>query len=139
MTLFDLLLCFETFFHFVSESAAGETHCDGRWDGARCFVAVGEAVIIQLLNNVSEIPKYEWKNEKVVILRGKGYNFSQTTLQNRFLFIPTNGTVAFKNLRRTDSGEYSLNIFDSNGRNIESQALQMIVQGEALFFFLTDN
>ncbi|XP_008419122.1 contactin-4-like [Poecilia reticulata] len=117
-----------TLLRFTPESAAGETHCDGREDGGRCFVALGATVIIQLLSKVSEIPKYEWKNERVVILRGKGYNFSQNTLQNRSLFIPSIGTVRIKNLRRTDSGEYTLNIFDSNGRNMESRALQLIVQ-----------
>ncbi|XP_038132820.1 hemicentin-1-like [Cyprinodon tularosa] len=116
---------FGLFLTLLRLSNAGNIYCDGREDGAWCFAALGGTVIIQLMNSTSGITKYEWKNKTTVILKGTENNF---TLQNRSCFIPSNGTVGIKNLNMTDSGEYTLNVFDSKGKNVESRTLQLIVQ-----------
>ncbi|MEQ2228994.1 hypothetical protein ILYODFUR_014362 [Ilyodon furcidens] len=125
MNIVGLLL---TLLRISLESTPSASYCDGREDGTQCFGALGGTVIIQLMNNTPEILKYQWKNKTLVILRGNGYDFSQYSPENRFFFFPSNGTVRINNLSITDCGKYTLDIFDSKGRNTESRALQLIVQ-----------
>lgn len=112
-----------------SEFTAGETRCDAREDRVQCFGALGGTVIIRLMNNASEIPKHEWKNKTSIILRGEGHTFFQNVLPNRLFFLSSNDTISLTNLSRSDSGEYNLEIFDSEGQKTV-QTLQLLVQGK---------
>ncbi|CAI5652029.1 unnamed protein product [Oreochromis niloticus] len=76
-----------------------ETYCDGRQDGAQCYEALGGAVNIQLIDSTSEI--------------------------HRYLF---NGTFRINNLSRNDSGDYTLQTFDSDGRSSGERTLQLFIQ-----------
>ncbi|XP_054890488.1 uncharacterized protein LOC129362784 [Poeciliopsis prolifica] len=109
------------------EFAEGETRCDAREERAQCFGALGGTVIIRLMNNASEISKHEGKNKTAIILRGEGHQFFQNDLPNRVFFLSSNDTMSLKNLSRSDSGEYSLEIFDSEGEKTV-QTLQLLVQ-----------
>lgn len=91
-------------------------------------------MVIKLMNNTSETPKYEWKNNTSTILRGKGNNTIPKTLKERYLFIPMFGTFSIMNLSRADSGNFTLETFDSNGRKLEKRTLQLIVQGNCCSF-----
>lgn len=53
-----------------------------------CYGALGGNVVIQLMNNTSETPKYEWKHNTSTILRGKRNISFPNTLTERHLFIP---------------------------------------------------
>ncbi|XP_012711099.2 hemicentin-2 isoform X2 [Fundulus heteroclitus] len=105
-----------------------ETRCNISEDGAGCYGALRGTVVIQLMKNTSETPKYEWKNKTSTILRGSRNNYFPDTLKERFLFIPMYGTFSIMNLSRADSGQYTLETFDSDGKNIEKKTLQLIVQ-----------
>ncbi|KAM9741027.1 uncharacterized protein ACNS7B_012275 [Menidia menidia] len=37
------------------------SYCDGRQDGAQCYGALGGSVVLQLMDNASEITRYDWK------------------------------------------------------------------------------
>ncbi|KAM4732913.1 uncharacterized protein FYW61_008533 [Anableps anableps] len=105
-----------------------ERSCDGRQNGTQCYGALGGAVDLQLVDNVSEIFKIHWTKNNSVILSWRNNSIVSTTDKSRFLFSPSNGTVQINDLKRTDSGEYELEIFDKNGASKEQRTLQLIVQ-----------
>ncbi|XP_014887014.1 contactin-4-like [Poecilia latipinna] len=105
-----------------------ETQCSIQEDKAKCYGALGGAVVIQLMNNTSQTPKYEWKNKTSTILRGRRNNFAPNDMEGRNIFIPLYGTFSIMNLCRADSGSYTLETFDSDGRKIEDRNLQLIVE-----------
>uniref|UniRef100_A0A3Q3FN68 Immunoglobulin V-set domain-containing protein n=1 Tax=Kryptolebias marmoratus TaxID=37003 RepID=A0A3Q3FN68_KRYMA len=99
-------------------------------DGAQCYGALRGAVGLQL-TDASEIHIFQWTKDGTTILR-KNRTITNT-LENRSLFIPSNGTFRINNLSRTDSGEYKLEIFDSNGKKTGIRTLQLFVEGNSLF------
>ncbi|XP_029368952.1 T-cell surface antigen CD2-like isoform X5 [Echeneis naucrates] len=105
-----------------------ETQCDGRQDGAQCYGAVGGTVALQLMDSAVGLFRYSWKfnNTKTIFTRRKNTPVNLT--DDRYSFTPSNGTFRMNNLRRSDGGEYTLNIFDSNGTNTEKRTLQLVVQ-----------
>ncbi|MED6242240.1 hypothetical protein ATANTOWER_002002 [Ataeniobius toweri] len=105
-----------------------EAHCNSREDGARCYGALGGTVVIQLMNNTSDTPRYKWKNKTSTIIWGRRNIYFPNTLKGRYLFFPKYGTFSIMNLSRADSGEYTLETFDSDGRNTEKRSLQLIVE-----------
>ncbi|XP_029368747.1 hemicentin-2-like [Echeneis naucrates] len=105
-----------------------ETQCDGRQDGAQCYGAVGGTVALQLMDSVVGLFRYRWTfNNTKTILNGRK-NTPVNLTDNRYSFTPSNGTFRMNNLRRSDGGEYTLVIFDSNGTNTEKRTLQLVVQ-----------
>ncbi|XP_038132823.1 contactin-4-like [Cyprinodon tularosa] len=102
--------------------------CDGRQDGAQCYEAFGSKVDIQLVENVSTIPRFHWTKDQSVILRWINNNILFRAKESKVLFFPNNGTVRIKNLSRTDSGQYKLEMFDKGGRQIGQRTLQFYVQ-----------
>ncbi|XP_029368948.1 T-cell surface antigen CD2-like isoform X2 [Echeneis naucrates] len=105
-----------------------ETQCDGRQDGAQCYGAVGGTVALQLMDSAVGLVRYRWKfnNTKIILTRRKNTLVNLT--DNRYSFTPSNGTFRMNNLRRSDGGEYTLNIFDSKGTNTEQRTLKLVVQ-----------
>ncbi|XP_039669262.1 peroxidasin homolog isoform X4 [Perca fluviatilis] len=77
-----------------------ETYCDGRQNGTQCYGALGGTVVLQLMDNASEISRYQ-----------------------------CNGTFRINNLSWTDGGEYKLVIFGSDGQVSEQRTLQLAIQG----------
>ncbi|XP_017279597.2 T-cell surface antigen CD2-like isoform X2 [Kryptolebias marmoratus] len=120
-TVFGLMLMLIAVCHGV------ETSCDGRQDGARCYGALGGAVDLQLMD-ASEIKRFQWKKGGTLILQWKNNQIMSNIIENRSLFIPSNGTFRINNLSRNDSGEYKLVIFDSNGTETGQRTLQMLIQ-----------
>ncbi|XP_038132855.1 contactin-4-like isoform X2 [Cyprinodon tularosa] len=104
------------------------THCDITEEEFECYGALGGTVVIQLLNNTSTTPNYQWKNKTATIIKGRGNRFIPNDIEGRSLFLPVFGTFSIMNLSRADGGEYTLEIFDSNGRRTEQRTLQLIVQ-----------
>ncbi|XP_042287668.1 T-cell surface antigen CD2-like [Thunnus maccoyii] len=106
-----------------------ETHCDGRQDGAQCYGALGGTVVLQLMDNTSEIFKYQRKkNQNTTILNVKEDKIVSNEMKDRSIFTPSNGTFRINNLSRTDGAEYTLHIFDSNGQQLEQRTLQLSIQ-----------
>lgn len=106
-----------------------ETYCDGRQDGAQCYGALGGTLVLQLMDSASEINRYQWSNRAGTILNGIKDKFEIVQITNRSSFTPSNGTFRMNNLSRTDGGEYTLEIFDSDGTS-KPQTLQLTIQGK---------
>ncbi|MEQ2257190.1 hypothetical protein ILYODFUR_032074 [Ilyodon furcidens] len=113
----------------MSYAAAGvETNCDGRQDGAHCYGPLGGTVVIHLVESASEIPIYEIQHATSIILRGKKNEAILDAKQSKYLFIPSNGRFSIRNLSTTDSGEYTLDTFDSDGRRTEQHKLELSLE-----------
>ncbi|XP_047208871.1 hemicentin-1-like isoform X3 [Girardinichthys multiradiatus] len=110
----------------ISTCAVGPS-CDGRQDGAQCYGALGGAVDLMLVDNVSEIPRFNWRKNSSIILRWRN-SIVYNTKESRFIFFPSNGTVRISNLIRTDSGEYKLELNDKDGKVTGRRTLQLYVQ-----------
>uniref|UniRef100_UPI003AAAA58F pregnancy-specific glycoprotein 22-like isoform X2 n=1 Tax=Centroberyx gerrardi TaxID=166262 RepID=UPI003AAAA58F len=107
-----------------------ETYCDGRQNGAQCFGALGGTVVLQLITQDSEIYAYQWlKNESLRVLYVRNNKVLVNELKNRSSFTPSNGTFRISNISWTDNAEYSLRIFDLNGKLIATRKLQLSIQG----------
>ncbi|XP_025752665.1 uncharacterized protein LOC109204813 [Oreochromis niloticus] len=104
-----------------------ETHCDGRRDGAQCYGPLGGTVNIQLMDNTSEIPKYEFLKESLKILAVRNNEVISNTIRERALF-NSRGTFRINNLSSTDSGKYTLETFDSDGRFSGRWTLRLFIQ-----------
>ncbi|KAG8004065.1 hypothetical protein GBF38_008147, partial [Nibea albiflora] len=105
-----------------------ETYCDGRQDGAQCYGALGGTVALQLMDNASEIFRYQLiKNGTTILNGGKNRNVLNV-IADRSSFTPSDGTFRINDLSRTDGGEYTLIIFDSKGRRSEQRTLQLTIQ-----------
>ncbi|XP_078116847.1 uncharacterized protein LOC144524448 isoform X4 [Sander vitreus] len=108
-----------------------ETYCDGRQDGAQCYEALGGTVVLQLMDNASEISKYQWSintTTTTIILDGTQKQIVFNAIANRSFFTPSNGTFRINNLSWTDGGEYTLQIFGSDGQVSERRTLQLTIQ-----------
>ncbi|XP_061582012.1 hepatic and glial cell adhesion molecule-like [Cololabis saira] len=113
---------------FVGISSGVRTYCDGRQDGVQCFGALGGTVVLQLMDDASEIHRYEWKKDGTIILNGRKNTIITNTMETRSVFIPSNGTFLINNLIKTDSGQYTLKLQDSDGRETGEQSLQLFIQ-----------
>uniref|UniRef100_A0A8C7XUX0 Uncharacterized protein n=1 Tax=Oryzias sinensis TaxID=183150 RepID=A0A8C7XUX0_9TELE len=102
-------------------------------NGAQCYGALGGTVSLQLMDNFSQIHKYELFTKSVKVLTGRKDRPPVIKMNDTFSFIPSNGTFWIHNLSRNDSGEYKLIIFDSNGTMTENHTLQLSVQGKSVF------
>ncbi|XP_041800548.1 hepatocyte cell adhesion molecule isoform X3 [Chelmon rostratus] len=105
-----------------------ETSCDGRQDGAQCYGALGGTVVLQLMDNASEIFKFQWSNKTTRILNWRSNKIVSNQIGNRSSFTPSNGTFMINDLSRTDGGDYTLIMFDSDGKPAEQRALQLTIQ-----------
>ncbi|XP_027140993.1 uncharacterized protein LOC109136684 isoform X1 [Larimichthys crocea] len=103
-----------------------ETYCDGRQDGAQCYGALGGTVVLQLMDSASEISRYQLFKNTTAIL--SGIKKRVTVIADRSSFTPSNGTFRINDLSRTDGGEYTLKIFDSEGLSLKQRTLQLIIQ-----------
>ncbi|KAM8733305.1 uncharacterized protein AB9X84_025103 [Acanthopagrus schlegelii] len=105
-----------------------ETYCDGRINGTQCYGVLGGTVVLRLMDSTSGIHIYQWVKNKTVILRGRNDKFITNLLENRSSFTPSDGTFRINNLSRTDGGEYTLIIYETSGRVLDPQILQLNIQ-----------
>uniref|UniRef100_A0A3B4ERS4 Immunoglobulin V-set domain-containing protein n=1 Tax=Pundamilia nyererei TaxID=303518 RepID=A0A3B4ERS4_9CICH len=97
----------------------------------QCYGALGGTVDIQLVNSTSEIPRYYLLKDSLKILDVRGNKAIYNTIAHKSLILPSNGTFRISDLSRTDSGNYSLITFDSEGRSSGEQILQLLIQGNS--------
>uniref|UniRef100_A0A3B3CIB9 Immunoglobulin V-set domain-containing protein n=1 Tax=Oryzias melastigma TaxID=30732 RepID=A0A3B3CIB9_ORYME len=102
-------------------------------NGAQCYGALGGSVSIQLMDDFTEIHRYKlFKNKTVVMLGGKDKK-PDSIMNNKYSFIPSNGTFWINNLSRNDSDEYRLRTLDTNGKLTSIHSLQLSAQGKYVF------
>uniref|UniRef100_A0A3Q0SK55 Immunoglobulin V-set domain-containing protein n=1 Tax=Amphilophus citrinellus TaxID=61819 RepID=A0A3Q0SK55_AMPCI len=109
--------------------AGVETHCDVRQDGAQCYGALGGTVDIQLMDSSSEIFRYQLIKDSLKILDVRNNKVLPRVTEHRFPFFPSNGTIRLNNLSRTDTGNYTLQTFDSEGKSSGERTLKLFIQG----------
>ncbi|XP_023814976.1 uncharacterized protein LOC110013392 isoform X5 [Oryzias latipes] len=102
------------------------TYCDGRQNGAQCYGALGGTVSLQLMDDFSQIHIYQLLAKNMNLLQVR--KSRPLEMQNRTSFFPSNGTFWIHNLSRSDSGEYRLQTFDSNGTLAEPRTLWLLIQ-----------
>ncbi|XP_043984021.1 uncharacterized protein LOC122837615 isoform X2 [Gambusia affinis] len=120
------LLVMLLFMSYASAEVA--TCCDGRQNGALCVGPLGGTVCVKLVDSVSESQIYQIKHTSSIILTIKKNDVILGPLQNKYLFIPSKGTFSISNLSLTDSGEYVLDVFDSDGKKKEYQTLNLSLE-----------
>ncbi|XP_036066944.1 HEPACAM family member 2-like [Oryzias melastigma] len=111
-----------------------ESFCDSRQDEAQCYGADGGTVFIRLMNDASQTDVYEWRKDNFIILKGKKNEITANILENRSSFLFNDGTFLIKNLSKSDSGEYRLTVFDSEGQMTETRTTWLTVNGEFMYF-----
>ncbi|CAI5652045.1 unnamed protein product [Oreochromis niloticus] len=106
-----------------------ETYCNGRQNRTQCYGALGRTVDIQLMNQILESPRYIlFRNSVNILLDVRNNTVLRNVAEHKSLFIPTNATFRINNLNRNDSGNYTLQTFDSNGRSSGVWTLQLFIQ-----------
>lgn len=106
----------------------GVETCDGRQNGSQCYGALGGTVVLQLMDSASEIFKYQLLSNRTVLLAGRKNQIVSNLIEDRSSFTPSNGTFRINKLSWTDGGEYTLEIFDSNGKRLEQRTLHLTIQ-----------
>ncbi|XP_042349811.1 uncharacterized protein LOC121948477 [Plectropomus leopardus] len=111
----------------IGVSHGVETSCDGRYDGAQCYGALGGTLVLQLMDSTSEIHRYQLTKQTTRMLTWKNNQILLNAFRNRSSFTPSNGTFQINDLSRNDEGQYKLEISKSNGVT-SNQALQLTIQ-----------
>ncbi|XP_071373463.1 uncharacterized protein [Centroberyx affinis] len=104
-----------------------ETYCDGRQNGTQCYGALGGTVDIWL-TEAKDLTLRWMKNQKIRVLYVKNNTVLVNELKNRSSFTLSNRTFRISNLSYTDSAEYYLQTFNSDGHQKETQKLKMSIQ-----------
>ncbi|KAK9518025.1 hypothetical protein VZT92_023353 [Zoarces viviparus] len=111
---------------------AGETKCNATQNTSLCSATVGGSVYIQLMTNASgqqlkckkklptgSINVFSLKKERVTI---------QESYRNRTEFFINSGTLKITKLERSDSGQYTVDVFDPEGIQLRTINVKLDVQ-----------
>ncbi|KAM9377234.1 peroxidasin homolog isoform 1-T3 [Pholidichthys leucotaenia] len=132
----NIILCTGTTPPPVTRNTVGMDTCDGRQNGAQCYGALGGTVVIQLMDNALEIERYTWRKNKTQILRVRNNMVVFNLIEDRAVFIPSDGTLRINNLSRSDGGEYVLEAY-KHGKRFLIQSLQLSIQAPVSSVWLT--
>ncbi|KAL3972936.1 Bcl-2-like protein 13 [Sarotherodon galilaeus] len=122
-----MFVCFFAFV-YLFKFAGLETCCDIKQHGAQCYGSLGGNVDIQLMDNTSKTSKYQLMKNSLKILNVRNNKVLPNAEGQRFVFFPSNGTFRIPNMSRNDSGNYTLQTFDSDGRASGEWTLQLFIQ-----------
>lgn len=94
-----------------------ETTCDLRTNTCPCSPLLQGTVYIQVMTDASgrEVKCLKVINNIIVFNQKKEKITIDKEFHNRLQFIIENGTIKITNLRRNDSGRYSIEVFKSDG------------------------
>uniref|UniRef100_A0A3B3BER8 Immunoglobulin V-set domain-containing protein n=1 Tax=Oryzias melastigma TaxID=30732 RepID=A0A3B3BER8_ORYME len=112
---------------FVFPSSCGSPN------GAQCYGALGGSVSIQMMDDFSEIHRYKWFKKNTAVMSGRKDQQPDTMMNNKYSFIPSNGTFSINNLTKNDNDEYTLRTYDSTGTMTSTHSLKLSVQGKYVF------
>ncbi|XP_039470831.1 hepatocyte cell adhesion molecule-like [Oreochromis aureus] len=80
------------------------------------------------MENTSEIPRYFLLKDSLKILDvRRTFKFFSNTIEHRSLIFPSNGTFRISDMSRNDSGNYSLQTFDSKGTASNERTLRLLI------------
>ncbi|XP_032411481.1 uncharacterized protein LOC116714835 isoform X1 [Xiphophorus hellerii] len=115
----------------IGVSYGNKTFCDGRHKEAQCSQPWGATVFVHLMDEASGKIKFQWTKEATTILNWRNSRLVTNTLESRSEFISNNGTFRISNLRGSDSGEYTLTFFGSDGKATGDQTLHLYIEGRS--------
>ncbi|CAI5651997.1 unnamed protein product [Oreochromis niloticus] len=119
---------FKLFLMLLGVCHGVETYCEFRQDGALCYGALGGSVDIQLMYSITEITRYKYVKNSLIIVDVLNKTIISNTTAIRSIIFPSNGTFRINNLSRNDSGNYTLQTFDSDGLSKGEWTLQLFIQ-----------
>ncbi|XP_051514058.1 uncharacterized protein LOC127417862 [Myxocyprinus asiaticus] len=100
-----------------------------------CYAALGHKLYLQMVtdDHYHELKLYKWiDNEKEIIFKVKNKkekkNETHESIRNRSEFIFNNGTLIINSVIRTDSGTYTLELYNSTGSQTHAVNLPVIVE-----------
>lgn len=85
------------------------------------------------MDEASEKIKFQWTKEATTILNWRNGRLVTNTLESRSEFISNNGTFRISNLRGSDSGEYTLTFFGSDGKATGDRTLHLYIEGKVCY------
>ncbi|XP_052363769.1 uncharacterized protein LOC118376137 isoform X1 [Oncorhynchus keta] len=97
-----------------------------------CYGALGGTVYLQLMNDAtgSELTfKKDPTGAQTVIFKIKQNKIVHEFIKARSEFFINNGTLKINSTERSDSAEYSLEIFKSDGLYLDTRVVQLIIGG----------
>ncbi|XP_042158852.1 uncharacterized protein LOC112220775 isoform X2 [Oncorhynchus tshawytscha] len=115
-----------------AESAYGMVTSCNATQNMLCYGPLGGTVYLQLMNDAtgSELTfKKDPTGAKTVIFRIKQNKIVHEFIKARSEFFINNGTFKINNTERSDSAEYSLEIFKSDGHYLDTRVVQLIIGG----------
>ncbi|XP_027863900.1 uncharacterized protein LOC114138708 [Xiphophorus couchianus] len=115
----------------IGVSYGNKTFCDGRHEGAQCSQPWGATVFVHLMVEASGKIKFQWTKEATTILNWRNSRLVTNTLESRSEFISNNGTFRISSLRGSDSGEYTLTFFGSDGKATGNRTLHLYIEGRS--------
>nr|XP_029515446.1 uncharacterized protein LOC115129344 [Oncorhynchus nerka] len=111
-----------------------EKSCDAR-QNMSCHGALGETVYLQLMNNATGselIFKKDPTGASIKIFTMKNNTVRiHDSIKARSEFFINIGTFRISNTEKSDSGEYVLEIYYSNGTHLSTGGVQLIIGGES--------
>ncbi|XP_041654059.1 pregnancy-specific beta-1-glycoprotein 4-like [Cheilinus undulatus] len=114
-----------------------ETFCDGRQARTTCYGALGGTLVLQLMDNASEIFQYQWLKGQKQMLHWRKNKTVFNQIEYRSSFTSNNGTLRIDDLGRNDDGEYTLKIFDSQRMPSEERTMRLMIQTTVSSVMLT--
>ncbi|XP_034147545.1 junctional adhesion molecule-like isoform X1 [Esox lucius] len=112
------------------------TTCNATQKSSQCFVALGGTLDLKLMNNVSGCELQFKKNrtqgpEQIFIMKKNKVSIKGPT-EGRSEFFMNNGTFRLTNVERADSGQYFLEVYNSDGSSLGTRIIQLDIKGESL-------
>ncbi|XP_053735561.1 uncharacterized protein LOC128767492 isoform X3 [Synchiropus splendidus] len=104
-----------------------EMHCDIREGGAPCHGPLGGSLIIKLMGENTNVPKWTLKKDTITILKWEE-KFKSGNDKSRYFFGRQNGSLTIASLTREDAGTYLLEGFDKDGNNISHRNFRIYVE-----------
>ncbi|XP_014067988.1 uncharacterized protein isoform X5 [Salmo salar] len=111
-----------------------ETSCDARQNGSQCYGALGGTVYLQLVTDAtgSDVLSFykgpTGVNTEILKMKKDILVIRDTPTKDRVHFFINNGTFRLNNTRSTDSGEYLLETFNSEGKSSGIRGLKLFIE-----------
>lgn len=103
-----------------------------------CSVTLGATVYIQMMKNASghrvTFKKHLPTESVNVFSLRRGEVITQEPYKKRTEFFISNGTLKITHVERNDSGQYSMEIFNTNGVFVKNINVTLDIQGKYLSF-----
>ncbi|XP_039631966.1 T-cell surface antigen CD2 isoform X1 [Polypterus senegalus] len=94
----------------------------------------GDSVILHISRDLGKINDIIWKKEKQTLIKLKNQMVAVSTNSNAEMFL--NGSLRLGKMSVNDSGMYTVDVFDENGRNVLKNSVFLVVFDNTQLAFL---